>query len=152
MNSMLGHHVRADQNVGEHKVASAEASDFSRIEQATDLSALFAETLPVEVSRLREAHDNFVGQPGNATHRDRILELAEELKGHAAPFGYQLITELCDDLCAFIRKIEKLSADQVSVIGNYISAMERVAQFNITGPGGSKAREFVERLRVLAAV
>ena len=143
--------VRRDKrNIGKREANTSAAPGFARIESARDLASLFEEKLPSEVARLRDAHEDFAGVPTSATYRQRLVDIAHHLRDHAGSFGYHLITELCNDLCSFLDTAEASPARQAAVSGLYISAMERVAQFNITGPGGEKARKFINRLRQLA--
>lgn len=151
MNSMSGTLLREEQNDGEHTSQRVQSRGFVQIEESPDLVTVFEQSLPHEVARLRGAHEDFMINPAALSHRDRLYDIAQDLESRAVSFGYDLITVLCRDLCDFLDGRKVPAVRQITVIGFYVSAMERIAQFNITGPGGEKARDFVERLRVLAA-
>lgn len=119
--------------------------------KATELARMFEENLATDVARLRAAHDQLIMKPSHDKHRQRVYDIAHDLKGHAGSFGYQLVSDLCHDLCDASDLSQQTTARQIAIIGFYISAMERVVSFNISGPGGEKARAFVERLRDLSA-
>lgn len=126
-------------------------NDFSRIENAADVSAVFAEKLPDNVSRLRRAYEKVSERPHDSIVRGQLYRSAIELKANSASFGYDLIALLCGDLCEMVEASEALTPRQVIVAGCFVAAIERVAQFNITGSGGRRAHELVDQLRTMAA-
>ncbi len=89
----------------------------------------------------------------DAASGDRKEELkgvyleALNIKNQGFNLGYDLMTEICNELCLLIEKLDKAGPQEVAVIKVHIEAMKLIISQNIKGSGGTIGEEMLAGLR-----
>lgn len=129
-----------------------DAAALARAEAA--LSALSAEyhrwvradmeTLTATLATLRRA-----GPDERNAAIERLHGLAHNIKGQGATFGYPLLTDLGQALCATLRALPPRAEDAVLArLDALAAAMDEIVAERLTGDGGSRGRDLLIRLEV----
>lgn len=89
----------------------------------------------------------------NEAEGERTDELAavyravDKLKRQSAKVDYTLATEIGDELCRFVDKLDKADAKNVEAIKLHIDALRMVVNKNIRGSGGTVGAEILDGLQ-----
>ena len=75
------------------------------------------------------------------------IEEALDIKGRGLSLGYDLMTEICNELCLLIEKLDKAGPKEVEIIKLHIGAMKLVIAKDIKGTGGHIGEEVLAGLR-----
>ena len=100
---------------------------------------------------IRKIHQAFLKL--DAATGDRKKELkgvyqeALNIKNQGLSLGYDLMTEICNELCLLIEKLDEASPKEVEIIKLHIEAMKLVIAKNIKGTGGDIGEEVLAGLR-----
>ena len=78
-----------------------------------------------------------------------VYQEALNIKEQGLKLGYDLMTEICNELCLLIEKLDKTGPREVEIIKLYIEAMKSVIAKNIKGTGGDVGEEILAGLRQL---
>ena len=70
-----------------------------------------------------------------------------DIKDQGLNLGYDLMTEICNELCLFIEKLDKAGPKEVEAIKLHIEAMKLVIKNDIKGIGGDIGEEVLAGLR-----
>ena len=90
-----------------------------------------------------------------AAQGDRKQELrgvyreAIDIKNQGANLGYDLMSEICNELCLLIDKLDTAGPKEVQIIKVHIEAMKLVIAKNIKGDGGDIGVEILAGFRQL---
>jgi hypothetical protein len=76
-----------------------------------------------------------------------VYHEALNIKGQGYNLGYDLMTEICNELCLLIEKLDKAGPKEVAVIKVHIEAMKLIISQNIKGTGGTIGEEILAGLR-----
>jgi len=76
-----------------------------------------------------------------------VYHEALNIKGQGYNLGYNLMTEICNELCLLIEKLDKAGPKEVAVIKVHIEAMKLIISQNIKGTGGTIGEELLAGLR-----
>ena len=72
---------------------------------------------------------------------------ALNIKNQGYNLGYDLMTEICNELCLLIEKLDTAGPKEVAVIKVHIEAMKLIISQNIKGSGGTVGEEILAGLR-----
>ncbi len=70
-----------------------------------------------------------------------------DIKNQGLNLGYELMTEICNELCLLIEKLDKAGPKEVEVIKLHVEAMKLIISQNIKGNGGDVGEEILAGLR-----
>lgn len=120
-----------------------------KIEQIINGSQAAFEASAIGVVRnLREAWASAgFNHVGRARYYEWMRDMALDLKGQGALFGYPLITNYADALKLMVADLEEPSPRLHKIIGLNIDAIASVLGWRILGPGGDAERRVAEALR-----
>ena len=79
--------------------------------------------------------------------RDEVFAIFHDLKGAGGGVGMELISDIGDSGCLFLRKLEAPSALAAKVAQAHIAAAEGVIAAGIHGDGGAAGEALAEKLR-----
>jgi len=78
-----------------------------------------------------------------------VYREALDIKNQGANLGYDLMSEVCTELCLLIEKIDKAGPKEVQIIKIHIEVMKLVTAKNIKGTGGEIGVEILAGFRQL---
>jgi chemotaxis protein histidine kinase CheA len=82
-----------------------------------------------------------------STHLEAVADIAHDVKGEGATYGYPLMTELGESLYRFAAKIKDDSCAcgtvHLDIVDKHIEAMRTVIRERIEGDGGDLGRELL---------
>jgi len=137
------------------KKGGPDAVDVAALDRAEDVIASMAdnylEWVEEDLGKIQAAYETLQDNLDNqADHKEKIFQIAHDMKGQGGSFGYDLITILGNDLCRFIETHESdLSPVDQKVIKLYIDTMRIVITKRMSGDGGKEGKQV---LMGLAAV
>lgn len=76
-----------------------------------------------------------------------VYQEALNIKNQGSDLGYELMTEICNELCLLIEKLDKAGPKEVEVIKVHVEAMKLIITRNIKGTGGDIGEEILAGLR-----
>lgn len=76
-----------------------------------------------------------------------VYQEALNIKNQSFDLGYDLMTEICNELCLLIEKLDKAGPKEVEVIKVHVEAMRLIIARNIKGTGGDIGEEILAGLR-----
>ena len=82
---------------------------------------------------------------------DQMYTISHNIKGQGASFGYQMLTDIANSLCVFLRDHETPTDGHSQIIRHHLSAMKVVVDKHIKGDGGDLGRQVVLKLQSLVA-
>ena len=100
---------------------------------------------------IRKIHAAFLKLDAAAGERKTelkgVYQEALDIKGQGLRLGYDLMTEICNELCLLIEKLDKAGPKEVEIIKLHIEAMKLVIAKDIKGTGGHIGEEVLAGLR-----
>ncbi|WP_343561194.1 hypothetical protein [Kiloniella sp. b19] len=96
------------------------------------------------VSLLNEATTS---DPADSAKIQRIQEICHDIKGQAATFNFNLLSDIAGSLSVMIQKHENIACQRTDVVRAHINALLVVVEQNIKGTGGSMGEELTGGLR-----
>ena len=124
-----------------------------KLKKELSYSSLAERFLDLADENIRKIYEAFLKL--DAATGDRKKELlgvsqeALDIKEQGLRLGYDLMTEICNELCLLIEKLDKAGPREVEIIKLYIEAMKSVIAKNIKGSGGDVGEEILAGLRRL---
>ena len=97
---------------------------------------------------LRTAYD--AGNDRLETARD-LYAAGHDLKGQAATFGYELVTEVADLLCEVLHPGEMVEVAEAELVDKHISALLNLIDQDFQGTGGETGEAVLHHLQSLRA-
>lgn len=85
------------------------------------------------------------------TRRAEVHNIAHNLKGQGASFGYPLITSVAQSLVALLRGQEKSEPRAIKIALAHVTALSTILDKDIQGSGGPRGEDLVKRLGELTA-
>ena len=120
--------------------------------QRTDdeLVALYLETAWADVRELQAVLRQLGERPEDWSARSqRLRELAHNIKGQGAAFGYQLMTRIGESLSVLLKGAESCDPHRLKLLGAHAASLQIVLERDITGTGGALGEALVARLGAL---
>ena len=75
-----------------------------------------------------------------------IYTAAHNIKGYAATFGYQLVTDIADSLCRLVRSIEDMTPEALALAETHLERLGTIIADEATGDGGEAGRAVLAEL------
>lgn len=122
-----------------------------KLKKELSYSSLAERFLDLADENIRKIYEAFLKL--DAATGDRKKELlgvsqeALDIKEQGLRLGYDLMTEICNELCLFIEKLDKAGPKEVEAIKLHIEAMKLVIKNDIKGIGGDIGEEVLAGLR-----
>ncbi len=139
----LGISAPADQKNLSNRVAEAKAAVAALGEQFTS----FVEG---DIRAIEAALEKAKANEGRRMDRIReIFEVAHNVKGQGASFGYDLLTEVAHLLCLRTRDVGHVNNEALDAIGFHVKALRVIVNGKISGKGGEKGKVLLEKLNSL---
>jgi chemotaxis protein histidine kinase CheA len=85
--------------------------------------------------------------PDNSEAIGEIFGISHNIKGQGGSFGYQLVTDIGESLCDFIRDGAPATDARLKVIEAHLGALEFVVERQIKGDGEQSGRALLDKLR-----
>lgn len=121
------------------------AGDEASYADDDELVGQFIDWTSDAVREMRDIVDSLPEQePADSGKADRLHDLGHNIKGMGSSFNFQLMTEVGQSLCQYLKKLDgdlsKRAADA------HVRVFEVVLQNRITGDGGEKGTALLGRL------
>lgn len=81
----------------------------------------------------------------------KIYAIAHEMRGLGGTFGFPLVTDIADSLCALLEDRTEASAPLREAIGVHVDSLRLVLSEPIIGDGGARGTELLDGLRNVSA-
>ena len=140
--------LRSKVKVGGPGAVDAEA--LARAEQIiADMADDYLEWVEEDLINIDEALDNLKAakKKDRREHIKRIFQISHDIKGQGGSFGYDMMSRIGDQLCAFVESLESAGAAEVEVIELHIDAMKLIIANRMSGEGGEEAKKLFEDLK-----
>ncbi len=141
-----------------HSVEMADASDdmAARIAEAeaklAELAEKYEGLVRKDLADVGGYLDRFIADPGSRKAAlESIYSVAHNIKGQGSSFGYEMLTEIAQSLCRFLRNIDDPDDGDAEIIRHHLTAMAVIVDKTIKGDGGDLGRQVVLKLRSLVA-
>jgi len=79
--------------------------------------------------------------------REAIFSVFHDLKGAGGGVGMDLMTEIGESGCAYLRHFDSPSKRAAKIAAAHVAAAEGVLAARIKGDGGAAGRQLIEKLR-----
>ena len=113
--------------------------------EVAKLTAEFATWMGDYLSQARSALALAAADTGPGP-RDALFGAAHNVKGLGGTFGYTLVTEIAESLCADLRARKQLDPAAAKLAKLHLDALEIVLKHNLTGDGGPMGAAVLVRL------
>ena len=101
------------------------------------------------VDKINVSLKELTDDPASAAAEKRIYELAHNLKGEGASFGYPAVSRVADLLCRVTEKPGKKSQRRLKVIRVQIESLKAMVRENVKGSPSGIALEIIQELAIL---
>lgn len=127
-------------------------AEFRRMEaEAVTVTAQLAEDFQDNVRRSLQTIDVLMAHPAYADPqwRRQLFMLSHDMRGLGGSFNYQLITVICDSLCALLRE-EELATERLRqrYLAAHVAALQAILQFDLKGDGGDQGQRLLATIRL----
>ena len=116
------------------------------------LSDEYQKWVHADLERLDTAFSKAKNESGKLREkliREDVFRAVHDMTGQGATFGYELITTVGNHLCRYIERQEKFGKDEMSAIDTHIRFLHQIIDEKLTGQGGKKGSEILEKVEVL---
>ena len=116
------------------------------------LSDEYQKWVHADLERLDTAFSKAENESGKLREkliREDVFRAAHDMKGQGATFGYELITTVGNHLCRYIERQKKFGKDEMSAIDTHIRFLHQIIDEKLTGQGGARGSEILEKVEVL---
>ncbi len=124
-----------------------------KLKKELSYSSLAERFLDLADENIRKIYEAFLKlDAATGDRKKELLAVSQEaldIKEQGLRLGYDLMTEICNELCLLIEKLDKAGPREVEIIKLYIEAMKSVIAKNIKGSGGDVGEEILAGLRRL---
>ena len=86
----------------------------------------------------------------HAAHNQSLYEIAHNIKGMGGSFGFDLMTDMGDLLCAYLNACDD-NPVQPETLAKFHGGMALVLEHKITGDGGAAGQELLGKLKAQIA-
>jgi|APSaa5957512535_1039671.scaffolds.fasta_scaffold255020_1 chemotaxis protein histidine kinase CheA len=111
----------------------------------------YSQWLQADLELLTAAQMNLRAAPHDPVHKSELFQIAHDIRGQAAGFGYELAGELATSLCRYLERTDHMGSVQLKVIAAHIDAIRAYVAQASSGDGGAVGRELLARLTALTA-
>jgi chemotaxis protein histidine kinase CheA len=119
---------------------------------SADMVELFRSAAKEQIAALGRVLQEIDAAPKQwETRKAEAHNIAHNLKGQGASFGYPLITSIAQSLLALLRGEEKSAPCAIKVALAHVTALHTILEKNIQGGGGPRGEALVKRLGELTA-
>jgi chemotaxis protein histidine kinase CheA len=121
---------------------------------ATALSESADDFAAYAVQDIRRAKENLAkaeADPSDPAPLDTIFSIGHNFKGTGRLFGYDLLTQISESLCDYLRDRADRPDKNLNVVKVHISALEFVVENQIRGQGGDAGKRLLAKLEALRA-
>ena len=103
-----------------------------------------------DLAKMRDCLADAAAEPQNSReHLERLYAVCHDVKGQGGSFGFDMITDIGQSLCEFLKSDRAGSAAGLTAIEAHISAIETVADEGLEGDGGSAGTALIQELTEL---
>ena len=121
------------------------AGDEASYADDDELVGQFIDWTSDAVREMRDIVDSLPEQePSDSGKADRLHDLGHNIKGRGSSFNFQLMTEVGQSLCHYLKKLDGDLSKRVA--DAHVRIFEVVLQNRITGDGGEKGTALLRRL------
>ena len=82
---------------------------------------------------------------------EQVFQVAHDIKGQGGSFGYQMMTNIGNQLCRFIESISTPNKSDLHIVRLHYDAMKLVIGKRMEGDGGKTGEELVAGLQAVVA-
>ncbi len=84
-------------------------------------------------------------------HFEKIFSISHDIKGQGGSFGYQMMTNIGNQLCRFIESMGTPNKSDLHIVRLHLDAMKLVIGKRMEGDGGKTGEELVAGLQAVVA-
>lgn len=133
---------------------SATGVDASMLEKAEQVIAglqdSYLEWVQEDLNRLQALYDKAAAEPGDRKPLLKdIFRIAHDVKGQGGSFGYDLMTQIGNQLCRFVEAVDDLDDGGMEVVKVHIDSMRLVINGRIEGNGGAAGDRMIAGLQAV---
>ncbi len=85
-----------------------------------------------------------------AAYKEKLFQVAHDMKGQGGSFGYDLMTVIGDGLCRFLEKREDYGPRELEAIQLHVAAMHVVMSKQMKGDGGPDGIKLLKGLEMVS--
>ncbi len=85
--------------------------------------------------------------PDNSEAIEELFGVCHNIKGQGGSFGFQMMTDIAESLCDYIRDRAATPEVKLQVIEAHITALELVIEREIKGDGGEAGQGLITKLK-----
>ncbi len=132
------------------QIPKLDAELLAKAEAAVEaLKEGYREHLIAAGQRLAELRSAYAAGPDRLETARDLYASGHDLKGQAATFGYELVTEVADLLCDILRPGELVQVTALNVVDKHIETLLNLIDQDFQGSGGETGQAVLQHLRSL---
>jgi chemotaxis protein histidine kinase CheA len=130
--------------------------DLATLERAesviSDMQNSYLEWVENDLKSLEDAIAEASKSDGDLkAHFEKIFSISHDIKGQGGSFGYQMMTNIGNQLCRFIETLDTPSKADIHIVRLHFDAMKLVIAKRMEGDGGKTGEELVAGLQAVVA-
>jgi hypothetical protein len=125
------------------------STTLARAEAAVaNLAQDYASWALADVAKARTALAAAIGDPaGRGQHVEALFRVGHDLKGQGTSFGFPLVTQIGQSLCALTReRARSYESKDLDLAKSHLDALELILTKGIKGDGGKVGAELIAKL------
>lgn len=135
---------------GNAQIPKLDAELLAKAEAAVEaLKEGYREHLIAAGQRLDELRSAYAAGPDRLETARDLYACGHDLKGQAATFGYELVTEVADLLCNVLRPDELVQVSALNVVDKHIETLLKLIDQDFQGNGGETGQAVLQHLQSL---
>lgn len=135
---------------GNAHIPKLDAALLAKAEAAVEaLKAGYREHLIAAGRRLTELRSAYAAGSDRLEIARDLYASGHDLKGQAATFGYELVTEVADLLCEILRPGELVEVAEADLVDTHLSVLLNLIDQDFQGNGGETGEAVLQHLRSL---
>lgn len=135
---------------GNAQIPRLDAELLAKAEAAVEaLKEGYREHLVAAGQRLTELRSTYAAGPDRLETARDLYACGHDLKGQAATFGYELVTEVADLLCDVLRPGELVQVSALNVVDKHIETLLKLIDQDFQGNGGETGQAVLQHLQSL---
>lgn len=135
---------------GNAQIPKLDAELLAKAEAAVEaLKEGYREHLIAAGQRLAELRSAYAAGPDRLETARDLDACCHDLKGQAATFGYELVTEVADLLCDVLRPGELVQVADNGLVDTHIETLLKLIDQDFQGTGGETGEAVLQHLRSL---
>tara|TARA_R110002110_G_scaffold90632_12_gene235600 strand:+ start:1836 stop:2339 length:504 start_codon:yes stop_codon:yes gene_type:complete len=130
--------------------------DLAALERAesviSDMQGSYLEWVQNDLKNLEAAISTAMADSGPLEpHFEKIFSISHDIKGQGGSFGYQMMTNIGNQLCRFIEAMGAPTKADLHIVRLHFDAMKLVIAKRMEGDGGKTGEELVAGLQAVVA-